>query len=54
MENQEYVENIYSKKQFNVVKFDTTEIRKDERVDYLAKQEDNKKIINQVLSQKFW
>lgn len=53
LENQEYVENIHSKKQFNVVKFDTTEIRKDERVDYLAKQEDNKKIINQVLSQKF-
>lgn len=49
----EYITGIYLKRQVNVVKYDTTDADKNQRVDYLAKQEDNKKTINQVLSQKF-
>ena len=52
IKNETYMTGIYLKRQVNVVKYDTTDITKDERVDYLVEQEENKKIVNQILSQK--
>ena len=40
----EYITGIYLKRQVNVVKYDTTDVDENQRVDYLAKQEENKKI----------
>ena len=48
----EYITGIYLKRQVNIVKYDTTDVEENQRVDYLAKQEENKKIVNQILSQK--
>lgn len=48
----EYITGIYLKRQVNVVKYDTTDVDENQRVDNLAKQEENKKIVNQILSQK--
>lgn len=48
----EYITGIYLKRQVNIVKYDTTDVDENQRVDYLAKQEENKKIVNQILSQK--
>lgn len=48
----EYITGIYLKRQVNIVKYDTTDMDENQRVDYLAKQEENKKIVNQILSQK--
>ena len=52
IKNETYMTGIYLKRQVNVVKYDTTDITEDERVDYLVEQEENKKIVNQILSQK--
>ena len=50
--SEKYITGIYLKRQVNVVKYDTTDIGKKERVDYIVEQEENKKIVNQILSQK--
>lgn len=48
--SEEYITGIYLKKKVNVVKYDTIDVEKNERVEYLAKQEDRKKVVNQILS----
>lgn len=50
--SEKYITGIYLKRHVNVVKYETTDIAPKERVDYIVEQEENKKIVNQILSQK--
>lgn len=51
--DEEYDTGIYLKKKTNVITFETTDFKSTQKVQYLAEQENNKKIQNQILSDKF-
>ena len=50
--DQEYDTGIYLKRKTNIVTYDTTDFKKTQRVDYLASNQETKKIKNQILYNK--
>ena len=53
LKKEEYITGIYLKRKINIVTYDTTEFKANQRVEYLATKETTKKIRNQILSDKF-
>lgn len=51
--DEEYDTGIYLKKKTNIITFEITDFKSTQKVQYLAEQENNKKIKNQILSDKF-
>lgn len=51
--DEEYDTGIYLKRKTNVITYDTTDFKNTQRVEYLATNQVNKKIKNQILSDKF-
>ena len=51
--DEEYDTGIYIKRKTNVITYDTTDFKNTQRVEYLATNQVNKKIKNQILSDKF-
>lgn len=48
----EYITGIYLKRQVNVVKYDTTDVDENQRVDYCVAKQEESKIKNQILCNK--
>ena len=48
----EYITGIYLKRQVNVVKYDTTDVDENQRVDYRVAKQEESKIKNQILCNK--
>ena len=50
--DEEYDTGIYTKKQTNVITYETTEFKETQKVEYLATKQENKKVKNQILCNK--
>lgn len=51
--NEIYETGIYLKRKTNIITYDTTDFKSTQRVEYLATEQEKKKIKNQILSDKF-
>ena len=52
IKDQEYDTGIYLKRKTNIVTYDTTDFKENQRVEYLAKEQNTKKVKNQILCNK--
>ena len=50
--DEEYDSGIYQKKQTNIIAYETTDFKENQKVEYLATKQETKKIKNQILCNK--